>query len=400
MRLSLYALLFVLLTGCGLYRSASIRRDIYRAKLVNAPVNDTLHVENKMGLMMVYVKVNNHPRPLEFIFDTGANLTVLNSNTAKELGLSSDRTMKLGDSQGSSYEVSVINLDTLQLGNGVYTDVLAAIIPFPENSMISCMARDGILGYHVIRNAQWAYHPGDTILVGSISDLRGNRTYENVEMTGRKAPVLSLDYNGVRYGGVLFDSGSTGGLDLKKSAMNPHMNSKRFVTQIDGTTQGVYGNVLDTVYRVYNDTVQVAGIPLLSNVDFSDKVERKIGMSAFGNRHFIIDGQNERLYLGEAESDAVLSRSYGFVPGLRDSTLYVANLNLQSQAHQDGAEMEKIIYSINGRTAKDLLNTDCGYLKMILFFSRNEENLTIEYRDGSVFTYQKHVPSGELLNEN
>lgn len=400
MRLTIYTLLFLALTGCGLFNSANIQRDIYRAQLVNAPVNDTIQAQSRMGLMMVYVKVNNYPRPLEFIFDTGANLTVLNANTAKELGLSSDRTMKLGDSQGSAYEVSVINLDSLQLGEGIYTNVLAAIIPFPENSLISCMAKDGILGYHVIRNLQWAYHPGDTILVGSIEDLLGEREYESIEMKGRKAPVLTLDFNGMRYSGVLFDSGSTGGLDLRKSKILPHLDSKLFVTQIDGTSQGVYGNVVDTVYRVYNDTVRVGNSYLVSNVDFSENVSRKIGMGALGNRHFIIDGRNERLYLGGQELAFQPSRSYGIVPGINDSALYVANLEIGSQAQDDGAEMGKTIQSVNGMTALDIQQAPCGYLRMILEIVKSGNDLTVEYEDGSSFTYKKDVPEGRKMRQN
>lgn len=389
----------ILLSSCTMLKNASITRDIYKAALVNSPVNDTIHFQPEFELMKVYVQVNNHPRPLEFIFDTGANLTVINSKTAEELGLESDRHMSLGDSKGTRNDVPVVMIDTLQLGQGIYTNVLAAVIPFPENSLISCIASDGILGYHVIRELQWSVHPGDTILIGSSQDLRGNRTYDAIPMKGQKAPMLTISFDGTSYSHILFDTGSTGGLDLGKSQLPNHAESKRFIAQIDGTSQGVYGNVVDTIERVYNDTVIIGTTRVASGIDFNSTDSRKIGMGSMGDHHFIIDGRNELLYLSTTEREQSLSKTFGIIPGMNDSTLYISSVDLEGTAIELGLNIGTPINSVNGIRFEDIRNTPCGYKELIMKLIKSGDYLEIELQNGEILSLHKTIPEGRFLRD-
>lgn len=362
---------------------------IQKAELVNAPVNDTIHAQNRLGLYIVYVQINEHEEPLEMIFDTGANLTVLTLEAAQKLNLESLGGMKLGDSQGQSQSIPLVMLDQLQLGEGIYENVLAAVIDFPENSTITCMAKDGILGYHVIRQLQWAVHPGDTLLVGSSQDLLSDRNYHSVEMAGWKAPLLDIQFKGMMYKNVLFDSGSTGGFDLEMDRVHYIADSIPIVRMIDGTSQGVYGNNLDTILEANNTLIRLDSLVIPTDVEYSNNSDRKIGMRTLGRYHLIIDGPGQMLHIGDEEVAYRRTRGYSIIPNLQDTTLYVANLHLGGEADEMGIPLYQRLVSVNGRTGAQMAEEDCGYLNFILSMRKGDEPLEVELPSGEVILFEK-----------
>ncbi|NVK75259.1 MAG: retropepsin-like domain-containing protein [Oceanospirillaceae bacterium] len=365
---------------------------------MNNPVNDTIHAQNMMGLYIVYVQIDDHEEPLEFIFDTGANLTVINKTTADRLGLEVTGDLNLGDSQGQRNRIPLTMIKTLRLGEGVYENVLAAVIQFPENSTVECIAKDGILGYHVIREMQWAIHPGDTILVGSTESLLSDRSYDEIEMKGWKAPLLQVNFKGIGYKNVLFDSGSTGGLDLEQEYLSKVSDSVPVVVEIDGTSQGVFGNNIDTVVTVRNTSIGIGSFDIQSDVDFSQTNSRKIGMRTMGLYHIIIDGQNEKLYLGEREIEYQRTRSFGMIPGISDSTLYVSSLEIDGQASENNIQFLQALESVNGYTAEDINAMECGYLNFILEAVRDKETMELVTKSGDKLTLTRGESKTKLLD--
>lgn len=351
-----------------------------------------------MGLYIVYVKIDDHEEPLEFIFDTGANLTVINKKTADRLGLEVSGDLNLGDSQGQRNRIPLTMINQLKLGEGVYENVIAAVIQFPENSTVECIANDGILGYHVIRQMQWAIHPGDTLLVGSTESLLGNRTYDAIPMAGWKAPLLQVNFMGIGYRNVLFDSGSTGGLDIEQKYLSKISDSIPVVVEIDGTSQGVFGNNIDTVVTVRNTAIGIGNSFIPSDVDFSQTNSRKVGMRTMGSYHMIIDGQAEKLYLGEMETENSRTRSFGMIPCISDSTLYVSSLEIDGQAADKGIQFLQALESVNGVTAADINSMECGYLNFILEVVRNAEQIELVTKNGDRIALERKESEAKMLD--
>lgn len=393
--------LFILLPGFLLLSSCSslwftTSHAIRKAELTNSPVNDTVETKNVLGLYVVYVKVNDNPEVLEMVFDTGANLTVLSAKAVRRLNLEPQGSLSLGDSKGQSRRVPLLNIDKLQLGEGIYTDVLAAVIDFPDNSSITCIARDGILGYHVIRQLNWAIHPGDTLLVGSVDDLRGDRSYDEVEMRGWKAPMLAIEYGLVRYGNILFDSGATGDLDLEYNDIRYTIDSIPMIANIDGTSQGVYGPRLDTLFQVADASVTLGNTRMQADIEYSPGEDRKIGMGTLGRYHLIISGRNQRLYIGEEEVAFTRRRTFGMIPGLQDTTLFVSSIEPEGQAANEGLQLHQRIVSVNGISGSEIANQDCGYLNFLMGLRESDQPLVIETADGTLVQIEKHIPEPRL----
>lgn len=397
-RLHFIGLLFLAtMSSCGLQYSAT-ERQIRKAELINSPINDTIQAINRLGLYVVYVKINEHEEPLEMIFDTGANLTVLTLEAAKKLNLESTGGINLGDSQGQRQSIPLVMIDELQLGAGMYHNVIAAVIDFPENSTITCLGKDGILGYHVIRQMQWAVHPGDTLLVGSTEDLRSGRPYTEVPMKGWKAPLIDVGFKEVLYLNTLFDSGSTGGLDLQRRFVSKVSDSIPLVKTIDGTSQGVYGNILDTTLEVMNSDISLQGLHLPSDVEYSSNGDRKIGMRTLGPYHLIIDGPGGSLAIGELERELRPTMRYALTPNLQDTTLYVASMILNEETEALGVPHQQRLVSVNGITGSQMAEMDCGYLNFITSLREGNLPLILELPSGEVIRLEKQRPLGELIH--
>lgn len=388
----------VSITSCSYWKNASGSRLISKAELVNSPVNDTIRASMEAGLYVVYVQINNHPETFEFMFDTGANLTVINSDVAAKLGLRSAGSLSVGDSKGERQSLPLVMIDSLRLGEGIYTNVVAASFPFPENTLLSCVIHDGVLGYHVIRQLKWAFHPGDTLLVGSVDSLFSDREYETLPMPGRRSPRLEIDFDGYRYGGVLFDTGSNGGLDLEMRTIVNHADSLLFSTEVDGTSQGLYGNQIDTLQKILNSSIRLGAQNLHSSVDFSQRADRKVGMSTFSPYHFILDGPAEQLHIHPVPEREILpKRTFGVVPGLSDTLLYIASIETHGQGAENGLVLGQKLKSVNGRSGPEIASLPCGYLKFILHIIRHEEELIVETMDGQFIRLKRSIPEHREL---
>lgn len=79
MRFLFYALLFCCEAACPVWASPS-------------PVA-VIPFEYNQGLLWIQIKSNQADRPLQFLFDTGASVSVINSDTAKVLRLTGGRTI-------------------------------------------------------------------------------------------------------------------------------------------------------------------------------------------------------------------------------------------------------------------------------------------------------------------
>lgn len=392
MRIIPIAALAALLSSCSSLFTTSTNRMIQEAELVNAPINDTISCRNEMGLYVVYVQINNQEEPLEFIFDTGANLTVVSKEAADRLGLEPDGEISLGDSKNQRQNINLTMIDTLQLGEGLYTNIIAAIVEYPEKSTIRCIAKDGILGYHVIRQLQWSIHPGDTLMIGSTADMRGDGVFNTMRMRGWKSPRLDVTFGEVTYHNTLFDSGSTGSFDVEKRHIEHYGDSLPMIEEIDGTSQGIYGTLIDTVQRVLNDTVSLSGLSIPANIEFSGAEGRKIGMRTLGRFHLIIDGPNEALHIGSEEISYSPTRTYGLIPGLSDSTLFISSFEPQGNAAQAGLKFQQPLESVNGITAEDINAMECGYIRFLKQIRSEHGPLEIKTKDGRLYRISADQP--------
>lgn len=96
------------------------------------------------NIIFLRVSVNNS-KPLKFIFDTGASVSVINQPRAAELGLKPTGQMR-GDATGGAIQAALIEGVSLSVPGAEVSNQLIASMPFPA----SPVEFDGVIGYDFI----------------------------------------------------------------------------------------------------------------------------------------------------------------------------------------------------------------------------------------------------------
>jgi predicted aspartyl protease len=128
----------------GLFTRPPDRTSDY--KLATEPV--TVPIEVLYG-GLIFVKVQINDQPMSFIFDTGAEFTLLNSSRVSKLGLQAFGTFATG-AGGGDVVVSYIKNVTTKLGDATVSDQIIAAVLLDALEGPLRRPIDGILGYDFI----------------------------------------------------------------------------------------------------------------------------------------------------------------------------------------------------------------------------------------------------------
>lgn len=98
---------------------------------------------------LIFVKVSINDVPMSFVFDTGAELTVLNSSRVSKLGLQGLGTFAIG-AGGGDVALSYVNGVTTKLGGATVSNQIVGAILLDDLEKMIMRPFDGILGYDFI----------------------------------------------------------------------------------------------------------------------------------------------------------------------------------------------------------------------------------------------------------
>ena len=109
----------------------------------------TVPVRRYGGSLIVPVKVNNQ-KSVQLILDTGATMTVLSTDVAIELGLTSDSESQVAtvNTAGGPVQVNLTRVKTMGVNGAKATDVMVAIHDLPDVQP----GIDGLLGMSFLNN--------------------------------------------------------------------------------------------------------------------------------------------------------------------------------------------------------------------------------------------------------
>lgn len=98
---------------------------------------------------LIFVKVSINDQPMSFVFDTGAEVTVLNSSRVSKLGLQGLGTFATG-AGGGDVALSYVPGVTTKLGGATVSNQIVAAILLDDLEKMIMRPFDGILGYDFI----------------------------------------------------------------------------------------------------------------------------------------------------------------------------------------------------------------------------------------------------------
>ncbi|OJJ20483.1 hypothetical protein BKI52_18675 [marine bacterium AO1-C] len=387
-----YLILLVILVNVGCSRKPI--QVINRASVQTQPFKQTIPYSTIKRVMIVKMKLKNN-RTYRFLWDTGAAATVINRKVANELGLKAVSSMKVVDSRQKSRRQGIVNLGKVEIAGVKFKNIAAFVIDFPEESVISCYADGGIIGANIISRCNWTidYETQQLTLTNSPFNLHKNTKAIPFKTNFSGKMYFQAQLMGNTINNVLFDSGSSGGLDLNFKFGLKTGILKKFPSNklIDGTTQGIYGTRIDTTYLSMIDSLKLgsqmkSGIP----VEFGKLSDTKVGNRVLQNFKVHIDFAHKHLLLEPRNAPFESRLTFGVLfKRATNGKVSIGSLFQPSYAAQKGLKVGDEIIAIDDQPVKTFFKDKCHFydwqfkldqLKQIKLTLTNKQQVILEQK--------------------
>ena len=198
------------------------------------------------GLIILKVRVNRS-RPLRFIFDTGAGISVIDPQSAKALRLRTKGKLKL-DATGGSVQSGLIQSVSLSVpGVEVFNQTLATI-DLDAFAPLFGFKIDGIIGHDFINNFVVEIDYASSVM--NLTDTQGYKYHgagesiriEIVDKTPYVRGRIVLNGREPIEGKFEIDTGGTGILNLNTPFVNKHKMLETLAKQTQGKMGGAGGS--------------------------------------------------------------------------------------------------------------------------------------------------------------
>lgn len=360
--------LLILLSGCGgFYITTKI---LPSGKVLDTSFNQQVNYENRYDLIVVNARVNGSEEEFEFIFDTGASITVFSKTTADKLGLKPVSSYKIGDANQTKQDMGLLVVDEISIGGIRFEEIGVGIVEFPENSSVECVAKDGIIGMDLIRHCNWHIDFQNRQLTLT-DDTQSNGDLENSYIVPfikhRNRPKINVKLNGVEFDKVLVDLGSTGSVDLPASVLEQYpelFDNLKPAIYFDGTTQSLWGNKLDTVQKYTVNSIGLAGLTSDTVIiDVESSSGKKIGNEFWTNYSMIFDFENDNIILSPILGRDKVKRLHGFGMVMKyvdNGKLQIGSVYKPSPAYTAGLKPGDEIIEINKKPVNEYFSDYCS----------------------------------------
>jgi len=261
------------------------------------------------GLVFIKVKINDHTKPLHFVFDTGASAAVLDETIAKDLGINSSYSSNIqGASGAQNYKIAngqKITIGALELTTNL---VLVDLQALDNRSDIPI---DGIIGYDILQQFVTAldFEKDEILLYKSTTEIDHLADFSNYKIT-LHGPIPQVELNitlknGKQLkGNFLFDSGA----NLTILFNTPFARKHELATKIDKTytykSQGLTstsGNIGGTVavvdfFDFSFDEIPISLSQATAGVTSSSGYAGILGADIINRFNMVLDYKNKRFY--------------------------------------------------------------------------------------------------------
>lgn len=248
---------------------------------------------------MIFLDVVINGESYPFLFDTGANITVINEDILlnKDVHYLKDRLRCGGNAGKIITDVKVGKIDKLQFGEVIIADKEVAILPSEKLTFIvddsgKKMKISGFLGLDIIHNFKWTINSLDKTIrleKPKFKECQKNLFYD-VQLT------IMLEYNDEQlYFG--FDSGNTEsilGIRMYDRIVSKNEKTDSF-TGVDGTIEKTVYDVEEFKFKIENKEVNLKHIPMIRKDVYISKKFQSMGLLAsdiVATKSWVIDFLN------------------------------------------------------------------------------------------------------------
>lgn len=343
------------------------------------------------GFPIVHVSVDgkNH----QFVFDTGAFMTCINSEVFLNLPVS--KTIEnIGGIGSERKSINAVNF-SFNFSNQNYTNQEVLYTDLSSFSKMSCtnLKISGIIGRDIMENYIVEINPDNKkIVFHSPSIFNENHLigFTKIKLQKTPAPYLPITI-GKQKRYVQFDTGRNGGLSTTDFKLNKYIEKKQHISyHTKGNSYGIHGvnNDKDLHYKIYNAEIQIESLNVTNQVFKTSKNDFN-NMGFDFSKQFIsyLDLKNHKLFIKQVNQNT---------ESINDTALhnlgFSVNYNIEKEKNMitilstrvENLVLGDTLISINGETPPTNNCEMYSFLrkffgsKMKIVIERNNETKEIE----------------------
>jgi len=355
---------FTLITACLLTPAflTAAQSPAYRFTAGQSSIRVPIELANDLIVLKVHV---NSSRPLHFVFDTGASISVIDPQTAKALGLRAKGKLNL-DATGGSVQSELIEPVSLSLAGVTVFKQTLATIDLDAFAPLFGYKIDGIIGHDFINNfvVEIDYAAGLMRLYET-----GSYKYSGA---GESIPIELVEKTPFVHGRIVLngrepiegkfevDTGGTGILNLNTPFVNNHKMLETLTTHAQSKLGGAGGSA--AAVKAHVPTVEFGSLvvknPLVvfaqgtEGSEGSAKYDGELGAGFFSRFKMILDYSRSQIIFERNQSVSTTRDLSGLdivAEPPRFRTYVVNGVAADSPAAAVGVQEEDTIVAVDGQ---------------------------------------------------
>jgi predicted aspartyl protease len=341
----------------------------------------TVPFEWRKDLIVVSVYLNEDTVAREFIFDTGAFNSKVESQLANSLDLEVVAQKENSTAQGISRTIDVVRIDSMRLGETSIYNLGAGKVKYDKTSASPCVASSGIIGANLIKLAHWKIDYENQLLHFSDKPFEVEEGsfvlhFDRPLLSG--VPKVDLELDGITVENIIFDVGYNGGLVLPISIAN-HFEDIESTIILDKATSGIYGTNTDSLL-VKVMTVGTGGLNTEMPVEFSSLNKALLGNEFLKHFDVIINYDSEEIFLTQ-QKKVEIENSRTFLVAIENDSLWTVSRTTPDIPLDLG---DKLLL-VNGAKPEEVFSSHCDFV-MNIGKLLDGNRITVQKLDGSYVT--------------
>jgi len=326
------------------------------------------------------IKVSINGENYNFLFDTGMPTTI-SKNLNKKLKLNSTRSTTGSDINGNRSNEIYSILKNLKIADIDFNDTEVLIANLKSNFELKCLQIDGVVGNNLIKNAIWEinYDTKKIHFTNNIKKLKISKDFTKLNFKikeGYYTPKINLKINGEIQKNIMFDTGSSGGINLSIYAYS-NKKFKKSIEYYGSSNIALYGRAKKNKSIISKiENTEIGSLKIKKQLVVFSKKTPLIGNKFLSNFKVIIDYNKNIIYLSLNENtNNTQIENFGFYVNIIDNKMIVTKIFKNTMASEKLSIGDEII-SINNNPISTILNNEssCDFIRKIF-----TENVTNEF---------------------
>lgn len=328
----------------------------------------------------VKIKIKIHGKEYTFVFDTGAAISVISNEVAKELNLAPYTTAKVIDSRGEKRVQNLFKIDTVKVGKLAFSNLAFVEADFSKIQCFGQIPFDGILGTNLMKQAVWYINNAkDSITIYNSREnspiMKDATTIPFKTKFLNNNPFFPITIEGlVDAQEIELDIGSYGYISLNSKQINKNYKGKTF-TNLGNSSAGLFGSGnTDSSYFAKVNKMMLGSLQINAEqiISFDSNTKSILGMKFLRNFNILLDWNKKEFVLSKIKDLENVDTIKGFKIGLVENNFIVNEIMLESDAQKKGLLLGDKILRINNTSYQNL--NEANKCKLLSDFNNSRES--------------------------